>query len=128
MGVPPPPPRVVRLCSIHFIVSLAGLRKIVRYTESSLYGSGSLNRGSTVYEQSGAPVVQTLYNACTNLRPFSLGGYRYVPSLNFKSYRVQGNPMDLFHKISVLLAIFCWLGDVEVMICPWKESTVLLGK
>ena len=28
---------MVRLCSIHFIVSLAGLRKIVCYTESSLY-------------------------------------------------------------------------------------------
>ena len=32
--------------------------------------------------------------------------------------------MDLFHKMSVLLAIFCWLGDVEVMMCPWKESVV----
>ena len=30
--------------------------------------------------------------------------------------------MDLFLKISVLPAIFCWLGDVEVMLCPWKES------
>ena len=39
-------------------------------------------------------------------------------------YNRQGHPMDLFHKISVLLAIFCWLGDVEVMICPWKESVV----
>ena len=24
--------------------------------------------------------------------------------------------------ISVLQAKFCWLGDVEVMICPWKEN------
>ena len=32
--------------------------------------------------------------------------------------------MDLFIKISVLLAIFCWLRDVEVMICPRKESVV----
>ena len=39
-------------------------------------------------------------------------------------YNRQGHPMDLFHKISVLLAVFCWLGDVEVMICPWKESVV----
>ena len=106
MGVPP---RVARLCSIHFIVSLAGLRKIVRYTESSLYRSGSLNRGSTVYEHRGAPVVQTLYNACTNLRPFSLGGNRYVPSLNFKSCRVQGHPcgsndMSLEGKC-------CWVSD-----------------
>ena len=30
--------------------------------------------------------------------------------------------MDLFRKISVLQANFCWLGDVKVMICPWKES------
>ena len=34
--------------------------------------------------------------------------------------------MDLLLKISVLLAIFCWLGDVEVMKCPWKET--VLGK
>ena len=32
--------------------------------------------------------------------------------------------MDLFIKISVhvLVAIFCWLRDVEVMICPRKET------
>ena len=30
----------------------------------------------------------------------------------------QGHPMDLFLKISVLQAHFCWLGDVEVIICP----------
>ena len=34
----------------------------------------------------------------------------------------QGHPMDLFLKISVLQANFCWLGDVEEIICPWKES------
>ena len=34
--------------------------------------------------------------------------------------------MDLLLNISVLLAIFCWLGDVEVMKCPWKET--VLGK
>ena len=33
----------------------------------------------------------------------------------------SGNPMDLFLKISVLQANFCWLGDVEEIICPWKE-------
>ena len=32
--------------------------------------------------------------------------------------------MDLFIKTSVLLAIFCWLRGVEVMICLWKESVV----
>ena len=31
----------------------------------------------------------------------------------------QGHPMDLFLKISVLQAHFCWLGDVEkIMSCP----------
>ena len=30
--------------------------------------------------------------------------------------------MDLFLKLSVLQANFCWLGDLEKMICPWKES------
>ena len=30
--------------------------------------------------------------------------------------------MDLFLKISVLQANFCWLGDLDKIICPWKES------
>lgn len=34
--------------------------------------------------------------------------------------------MDLLLKISVLLAILGWLGNVEVMKCPWKET--VLGK
>ena len=33
--------------------------------------------------------------------------------------QIQGHPMDLFLKISVLQANFCWLGDLE-KICPWK--------
>ena len=28
----------------------------------------------------------------------------------------------LLLKISVLLANFCWLGDLGEIICPWKES------
>ena len=34
----------------------------------------------------------------------------------------QGHPMDLFPKISVLQAKFSWLGNLEKLICPWKES------
>ena len=30
--------------------------------------------------------------------------------------------MDLFLLISVRQAIFCWLGYLEKIICPWKES------
>ena len=30
--------------------------------------------------------------------------------------------MDLFPKISVLQAKFSWLGNLEKLICPWKES------
>ena len=30
--------------------------------------------------------------------------------------------MDLFPKISVPQAKFCWLGNLEKLICPWKES------
>ena len=30
--------------------------------------------------------------------------------------------MDLFLKIPVLQANFCWLGDLEKIICPGKES------
>ena len=39
---------------------------------------------------------------------------------------VQGHPMDLFLKISVLQAHFCWLGDVEEIIVLGRK--VLLGK
>ena len=35
---------------------------------------------------------------------------------------VQGHPMDQFPKISVLQAKFSWLGNLEKLICPWKES------
>ena len=34
----------------------------------------------------------------------------------------QGQPMDLFLKISILQARFYWLGDVEEIICPAKEN------
>ena len=30
--------------------------------------------------------------------------------------------MDLFLKISLLQATVCSLGNVEKVICPWKES------
>ena len=35
---------------------------------------------------------------------------------------IQGHPMDPFLKVSVLQANFCWLGDLERVICPGKES------
>ena len=38
----------------------------------------------------------------------------------------QGHPMDLFLKISVLQAHFCWLGDVKEIIVLGRK--VLLGK
>ena len=43
-------PRFVisRFCSIHFTVTLAGLKNIVRYTEDFVMYRGSLNRSSTV--------------------------------------------------------------------------------
>ena len=44
--------------------------------------------------------------------------------LPINRFRSQGHPIDLFIKMSVLLAICCWLRDVEVMICPRKESVV----
>ena len=34
----------------------------------------------------------------------------------------QGHQKDLFLKISVLQANFCWLGDVEEIICPVREG------
>ena len=30
--------------------------------------------------------------------------------------------MDLLLKISVLQANFCWLGELEKIICSWKEN------
>ena len=30
--------------------------------------------------------------------------------------------MDLFLKISVLQANFCWQGELEKIICSWKEN------
>ena len=35
---------------------------------------------------------------------------------------IQGYPTDLFLKISVLQANVCWLGVLDKIICPWKES------
>ena len=32
--------------------------------------------------------------------------------------------MDLFLKMCVIQAFFCWLGDSEKIICPWKQSVV----
>ena len=46
------------------------------------------------------------------------------PSANYPY--VQGHPTDLFLKISVLHANFCWLGDVEEIIVLGRK--VLLGK
>ena len=44
----------------------------------------------------------------------------------FSHVQTQGHPMDLFLKISVLHANFCWLGDVEEIIVLGRK--VLLGK
>ena len=40
---------------------------------------------------------------------------------------MQGHPMDLFLKITVLQTHFCWLGDVEEIIvlggkCCWEKD------
>ena len=43
-----------------------------------------------------------------------------------EAFTFQGHPMDLFLKISVLQAHFCWLGDVEEIIVLGRK--VLLGK
>ena len=34
----------------------------------------------------------------------------------------QRRPTDPFLQIPVLQENVCWLGDVEEMTCPWKES------
>ena len=43
-----------------------------------------------------------------------------------KASITQGHPMDLFLKISVLQAHFCWLGDAEEIVVFGRK--VLLGK
>ena len=40
--------------------------------------------------------------------------------------QTQGHPMDLFLKISVLEAHFCWLGDVEEIVVFGRK--VMLGR
>ena len=35
---------------------------------------------------------------------------------------IQWHPTELFLKISVLQANDCWLGDLDKIVCPWKES------
>ena len=35
---------------------------------------------------------------------------------------LSGAPSGSVPKKSVLLANFCWLGNVGKIICPWKES------
>ena len=35
---------------------------------------------------------------------------------------IQWHPIELFLKISVLQANVCWLGDLDKIVCPWKES------
>ena len=53
--------------------------------------------------------------------------YATVFQVIFSSFAIpQGHPMDLFLKISVLHAKFCWLGDVEEIIVRGRK--VLLGK
>ena len=43
-----------------------------------------------------------------------------------EEHKAQGHPMDLFLKISVLQALFSWLGDVEEIIVLGRK--VLLEK
>ena len=35
---------------------------------------------------------------------------------------IQWHPIELFLKISVLQVNVCWLGDLDKIVCPWKES------
>ena len=35
---------------------------------------------------------------------------------------IQGHPVDLFVKMPVLQANFCWLRELEEFICSRKES------
>ena len=55
-----------------------------------------------------------------------LSGKKIVFGALLNQQKIQGHPMDLFLKISVLQAHFCWLGDVEEIIVPGRK--VLLGK
>ena len=50
----------------------------------------------------------------------------FDPFCEFTGMLMQGHPMDLFLKISVLQAHFCWLGDVEEIVVFGRK--VLLGK
>ena len=58
-----------------------------------------------------------LYNPWTYSKPLEVRFYNTF---------IQGHPMDLFLKLSVLQAHFCWLGDVKEIIVLGRK--VLLGK
>ena len=43
--------------------------------------------------------------------------------LRLRFYKfLQGHPMDLFLKISILQANLSWLGDLGKKVRPWKET------
>ena len=53
------------------------------------------------------------------LSPSNFHKFKRMPAPGW-AQKMQGHPMDLFLKISVLQANFYWLGDLDKIICPWK--------
>ena len=106
-------PRTFPLMSTHAHNKLCWLSALPFYFHLSLqfdFGGGILNKCI-------CPEVQPL----TML--YAIFSRKRYP---FRIPSIQGHPMDLFLKISVLQAHFCWLGDVEEIIVLGRK--VLLEK
>ena len=70
---------------------------------------------------------QQNFKFCNYLYWISMRNNEQWTAFRYRSILItQGHPMDLFLKISVLHANFCWLGDVEEIIVLGRK--VLLGK
>ena len=102
------------------LLGLKGLRKLVHgHQTGSEWISNEKKKGIRMNKKGRTKQLQLKYKARKQ---------RKKPSKKRSKgmIREQGHPMDLFLKISVLQAHFCWLGDVEEIIVLGRK--VLLGK
>ena len=82
-------------------------------------------KGSMVTVKRGREIKCRNSSHCKLLKHAREDEYVAV-DLDQQGLDTQGHPMDLFLKISVLQAHFCWLGDIEEIIVLGRK--VLLGK
>ena len=107
---PPPPRKKIAKTVFHF---------------SWVFQSMTVNVFEALY-QTSQTIKWTLKNKLLGFRTRFLKAKLQSVLISFTLVHpcplFRGNPMDLFFKISVLEANFCLVGDVEEIICSWKES------